>query len=156
MAESLADIEKAGSQLEMCSALAKDSDTLVANAIDWYSCMHPNLSPTQIRRRQRLIRDAVGDYLYVAGSNLKCVVESLPDDYNQDLLARVVAEKISQLVPQLYPELPEAMQRALTTGQQPEKRMTRKRFVATQEESSQKGVDREMELMSICIDMETV
>lgn len=154
MTEPLADIEKAAARIQLCSALAKDADTLVDHAINWYSCMQPNLSPTQIRRRQRLIRQAVGDYLYVAGSNLKAIVESLPDDYNQDLLARGAAEQLSKLVAQLYPELTAAMKRAGMTGRRAEK-LPRKRFATTQA-VARDGHDRSLEGNSVCIEMETV
>jgi len=120
MTNSQSEIERAFSNLVLCTALAHDTDKLVSQAIDWYTCVNPSLSPRKVRQKPRLIKDAVGDYLYIAGCNLKSVVESLPIDCNQDLLAQVAAKHVSELVEQQYPDLPEAMQRALLFDQKPE------------------------------------
>lgn len=121
MADQLLEIEKAFSNLRMSNALAKDADKLVADAIDWYTCVKRELSPDKIRRRPMLIKDAVGDYLYIAGSNLDEIVERLPAHCNQDLLSEVAAKHVSRLVAQRYPDLRAAMQRSLTT---PESHLT--------------------------------
>lgn len=114
MADPLLEIETAFSKLQMCKALAQDADRLVANAIDWYTCVKPELSPQLVRRQPKLIRQAVGDYLYIAGCNLAVIVESLPEHCNQNLISQVAREQVSTLVDQQYPDLFAAMKRAFT------------------------------------------
>lgn len=114
MADQLLEIEKAFSNLRMSTALAKDTDALVSDAIDWYTCVKKELSRDKIRRRPTLIKDAVGDYLYIAGCNLEEIVDSLPERCNQDLLSEVAAKHVSRLVAQHYPDLRDAMQRSVT------------------------------------------
>lgn len=115
MTDSRSTIEKAFSQLALCPALADDTDRMVTEAINWYTCVKPQLSPQLVRQRPRLIKDAVGDYLYIAGCNLNAVLEGLPADCNQDVLAQVAIEYMSRLVAQQYPDLSAAMHRAAST-----------------------------------------
>lgn len=121
MTDSRSTIEQAFSNLSLCPALANDTDRMVTEAINWYTCVKPQFSPHIVRRRPRLIKDAVGDYLYIAGCNLKEVLESLPPNCNQDLLAQVTTERVSRLVTRQYPDLIAAMHRAASTRNQPSK-----------------------------------
>ena len=115
MTDSRSIIEQAFSQLALCSALADDTDCMVTEAINWYTCVKPKLSPQLVRQRPRLIKDAVGDYLYIAGCNLNAVLDSLPAECNQDVLTQIATECMSRLVAQRYPDLIAAMRRAAAT-----------------------------------------
>ena len=115
MTDSRSTIEQAFSHLALCPALADDTDRMVTEAINWYTCVKPKLSPQLVRQRPRLIKDAAGDYSYIAGCNLKAILESLPADCDQDLLAQVTADCMSRLVAQQYPDLIAAMHRAADT-----------------------------------------
>ncbi|MFK8184008.1 MAG: hypothetical protein AB8B99_11585 [Phormidesmis sp.] len=116
MTDSRSTIEQAFSQLALCPALADDTDRMVTEAINWYTCVKPKLSPQLVRQRPRLVKDAVGDYLYIAGCNLNAVLDRLPADCNQDVLTQVATKYMSRLVAQQYPDLIAAMHRAVATG----------------------------------------
>lgn len=116
MANQLLEIERAFSQLRMNSSLPEDADQLVADAIAWYTRSERELSPQKIRCQPKLIKDAVGDYLYISGSNLSEVVSRLPDYYDQDVLSEVAAKHVSRLVAKRYPDLKAAMYRSFMTS----------------------------------------
>lgn len=144
MADQLLEIENAFSRLQMCKALAQDTDRLVANAIDWYTCVKPELSPQIVRRRPKLIRQAVGDYLYIAGCNLAVILESLPEHCNQTLISQVAREQVSTLVDQQYPDLFAAMKRAVT-ARMPERSSTKTNFAAYRR-AAQEAIDGVMDV----------